>query len=148
MTGDVTLRDFGRFDRAWNLSVATGSVRETSGRCHGHIQVAGEESGRTVCALYAADDRLWLQYGDRRWNADEVELRWARQPNGDSLFTVRTDEGPELEIGYRSPAPDPFDPAYDWIDTLEDDFLRWVAEVVPDAAARRERLDLYRAGFS
>jgi hypothetical protein len=144
MTDDVILRDHGRFDRAWNLSVQAGSIRETSGRCHGHVRVLGDE---TVCALYAADDRLWFQYGDRRWNADDVALLWARGAAGDSIFTVSTDEGLELEIIYRSPTPDPFDPTYDWIDTLEDDFLRWVAEVLPDRDSRRQRLELYRIGF-
>ncbi|UQA96886.1 hypothetical protein [Streptomyces halobius] len=145
-THRIPLQDYDRHDLVWALDPPSGHLSTGSGRCHGFVRVSSAK--KPVAALFADAGRLWLQYGDRHWDCEEVSVRHSTAPDGTREFTVTGPRGTELCLGYPAPRPEPFDPAYDWIDTLADDFLLWVAErlAAPD---RREALrEHYTAGFT
>ncbi|WP_156723281.1 hypothetical protein [Streptomyces apocyni] len=107
---------------------------------------------RPLAALYADAGRLWFQYGALRWDCDamdveDVRVRWSEGPDGTGLFTVDGPRGRELAVVGSAAALGPFDPADDWIDALERDFLRWAAERLSDPAGRRALRELYLRGF-
>lgn len=57
--------------------------------------------------------------------------------------------GPELELRCPAPDPGPFDPAYDWTDTVADDFFLWAAERLGDGSgdSRHALTEHFGAGF-
>ncbi|GHC53788.1 hypothetical protein [Streptomyces flavofungini] len=154
----VVLQDYDRHGRIWSLEIATGLLTPASGRCHGFVRVLDEPArgGPPVpAALYAEGSgarTLWLQYGPERWDCSTVAVRQASEPDGHRLFTVFGERGPELELRYPAPDPGPFDPAYDWIDTVADDFFLWAAERLTDPTedttdARRALTAHFATGF-
>ncbi|GGR90812.1 hypothetical protein GCM10010252_32100 [Streptomyces aureoverticillatus] len=151
----VVLQDYDRHGRVWSLETGTGLLTPASGRCHGfvHLTDASRRGDAPVAAaLYAegADTTtLWLQYGPRWWDCSSVAVRQASEPDGHRLFTVFGVRGPELELRYPAPDPGPFDPAYDWIDTVADDFFLWAAERLADDAedGRRALTEHFGTGF-
>ncbi|MGW2511575.1 hypothetical protein ACWC0A_19560 [Streptomyces scopuliridis] len=46
-----------------------------------------------------------------------------------------------------APVPEPFDPSYDAIDALEDDFLHWVTQRLATPGRRHDLLAHYLNGF-
>ncbi|AJT63270.1 hypothetical protein T261_1584 [Streptomyces lydicus] len=142
----IPLQDYDRHDRVWALDPRSGHLSPASGRCHGFVRVSSEKN--PVAALFADAGRLWLQYGDRHWDCEEVSVRCSAAPDGTREFTITGHHGPELRLNYPAPRPEPFDPTYDWIDTLADDFLLWVAERLADPDRRQALRDHYMAGFT
>ncbi|MFF2324938.1 MULTISPECIES: hypothetical protein [unclassified Streptomyces] len=138
----TVLQDYDRHGAVWALDPASGLLTPASGRCHGFVHVLPHSTG-TVAALYADDSVLWLQYGERRWDCEEVTVQHVQQPDGTRAVTV--DSPPDEPWQAHLPPPDtgPFDPAYDWTDTLADDFFLWVGERLADAPRRA----LLRAHF-
>ncbi|WP_405656133.1 hypothetical protein [Streptomyces sp. RK9] len=159
----VVLQDYDHHGRMWSLEIATGLLRPASGRCHGfvHVRDAPARGGPPVAAALYAEGHgagvLWLQYGPQRWDCAAVAVRQVSEPDGHRLFTVFGERGPELELRYPKPDPGPADPAYDWIDTVADDFFLWVAERLADAdsgdgtansaTARRALAEHFATGF-
>ncbi|MGA4837897.1 hypothetical protein [Streptomyces sp. G45] len=152
----VVLQDYDRHGRVWSLAPATGLLSPASGRCHGfvHLATAAAPPGTppVPAALYAQGPGtgvLWLQYGPQRWDCSTVAVRQASEQDGHRLFTVFGVRGPELELRYPAPEPGPADPAYDWIDTVADDFFLWADERLADDAggARRALAEHFAAGF-
>ncbi|MHC0434148.1 hypothetical protein ACX6XY_28850 [Streptomyces sp. O3] len=147
----MTVRDYERYDAVWALEPLSGRVSASAppGPCHGFVSLP---QGRraSVAAVYAHAGRLWLQYGDRRWDcgAPDVRVRWSEAADGAGLFTVDGPGGRELTVEAAGLAPGPFDPGHDWIDTLERDFLRWAAERLSDPPARHALRELYLRGFA
>ncbi|WP_055563562.1 hypothetical protein [Streptomyces atriruber] len=149
------LSDYDRHGRVWDLDPASGLLSPApGGSCHGFVHLA-EEGEHAAAALYGAGEEagtLWLQFGARRWDCAAVSVRQASLPDGTRRFTVTdsvTGSGgdPEFELPYSAPDPVPFDPAYDWLDELADDFYLWVADRLATAASRQTLLEHFRAGF-
>ncbi|WP_306333187.1 hypothetical protein [Streptomyces sp. KL118A] len=148
------LSDYDRHGRVWDLDPASGLLSPApGGSCHGFVHLP-EKGEHAAAALYGAGEEagtLWLQFGARRWDCAAVSVRQASLPDGTRRFTV-TDSlagsgGPEFELPYSAPDSGPFDPAYDWLDELADDFYLWVADRLVTAASRQTLLEHFRAGF-
>ncbi|WP_030558952.1 hypothetical protein [Streptomyces aureocirculatus] len=154
-TREVVLQDYDRHGRIWSLDITTGVLSPGSGRCHGfvHLTDASRQGDVAVAAALYADGpgsgTLWLQYGPTRWDCSRVAVRQASEGDGHRLFTVFGTGGPELELRYPAPDPGPFDPAYDWIDTVADDFFLWAAERLGDegGSSRHTLTEHFGAGF-
>ncbi|MEU6991128.1 hypothetical protein ABZ953_10790 [Streptomyces sp. NPDC046465] len=150
------LADYDRHGRVWDLAPATGLLSPApGGPCHGFVHLPGHDE-HAAAALYAAGPEagtLWLQYGARRWDCATVTVRQADLPSGGRRFTVEgsggSGGGPEYEFELPYPAPDtgPFDPAYDWVDALADDFFLWAADRLATDESRRTLLNHFLAGF-
>ncbi|MFG2138829.1 hypothetical protein [Streptomyces sp. NPDC048650] len=144
----VVLQDYGRHDRGWALDLRSGRITPAAGRRHGFVRPAPQAAeGARTAALFAARERLWLQYGERRWDCATVTVRCDAAAGGTRLFTVTGPHGRELALRYPAPVPEPFDPAYDAIDALEDDFFRWAADRLATAERRRALRAGYLTGF-
>ncbi|MEU6820767.1 hypothetical protein ABZ921_09070 [Streptomyces atriruber] len=153
------LSDYDRHGRVWDLDPASGLLSPApGGSCHGFVHLP-EKGEHAAAALYGAGEgagegtgagagTLWLQFGARRWNCAAVSVRQGSLPDGTRRFTV-TDAGggPEFELPYAAADSGPFDPAYDWLDELSDDFYLWVADRLATAASRQTLLEHFRAGF-
>ncbi|MET9515183.1 hypothetical protein [Streptomyces sp. NPDC002994] len=142
----IALQDYDHHGRVWALDPLTGASAPASGRCHGFVRLPGGEGGQAA-ALYADAGKLWLQYGEHRWDCETVVVRHARRPDGAHVFTVLGGEGTELEVRCPAPDPGPFDPTYDWIDTVADDFFLWVAGQLAEREGRRALLEHFLTGF-
>ncbi|MEU5685838.1 hypothetical protein [Streptomyces venezuelae] len=145
------LSDYDRHGRVWDLDPASGLLSPApGGSCHGFVHLPGEGE-HAAAALYGAGEgagTLWLQFGARRWDCASVSVRQASLPDGARHFAVTGSGGaPEFELPYPAADSGPFDPAYDWLDELADDFFLWVADRLATAAARQTLLEHFRAGF-
>lgn len=142
------MQDYDHHDRVWALAPATGKSAPAVGRCHGFVRLPPDGGGDTaVAALYADAGTLWLQCGDVRWDCATIAVRHARRTDGTHLFTVVGAEGTVLEIPCPAPEPGLFDPTYDWIDMLADDFFLWAADQLSDREGHTILRDHYLDGF-
>ncbi|WAL99744.1 hypothetical protein [Streptomyces sp. Je 1-369] len=145
------LSDYDRHGRVWDLDPASGLLSPApGGSCHGFVHLPGDGE-QAAGALYGAGEdsgTLWLQFGARRWDCASASVRQASLPDGTRHFAVAGSGGdPEFELPYAAPDSHPFDPAYDWLDELADDFYLWVADRLATAASRQTLLEHFRAGF-
>ncbi|MET7362230.1 hypothetical protein ABZS76_27885 [Streptomyces sp. NPDC005562] len=144
--------DYDRHGRVWDLAPATGLLSPApGGRCHGFVHLPGhdEHAATAVYATGPGAGTLWLQYGARRWDGATVTVRQLSLPDGGRRFTVTGPDGAtHFELPYPAPDPGPFDPAYDWLDAVADDFFLWAADRLATEGSRRTLLDHFLTGFA
>ncbi|MER8091008.1 hypothetical protein ABTZ57_39640 [Streptomyces sp. NPDC094048] len=143
----TVLQDYDRHGLVWALDPASGLLVPASGRCQGFVHVLPHGTG-TFAALYADDAALWLQFGERRWDGEEVTVRHVQRPDGTRVVTVDHPSGPRWQTQLPPPDTGPYDPAYDWTDTLADNFFLWADEQLSDPHRRAVLRDHYRRGFA
>ncbi|MFI8437246.1 hypothetical protein ACIGJO_26600 [Streptomyces sp. NPDC079020] len=153
----AVLQDYDHYGRLWVLDPPSGHLSpgpadafaQPAGErlCHGFVHVLSHGAGGCA-ALYAESSVLWFQYGGRRWNGDDVSVRCGPRPDGSRLLTVTGPGAAPWEAEVPAPDRGPFDPAYDWTDTLADDFFLWVAEQLSDARHRSVLREHYLRGFT
>ncbi|MFF3735289.1 hypothetical protein ACFYXM_34735 [Streptomyces sp. NPDC002476] len=140
----AVLRDYDRHDVAWVLDPSSGLLVAASGRGHGFVHVLRHRTG-TAAALHADGTVLCFQYGERRWDTEKGVVRLVRCPYG-RLLTIGGPSVPRWQKRLPQPDTGPYDPAYDWTDTLADDFFIRVDEQV-SGARRRSVLRALSAWF-
>ncbi|MFI7320906.1 hypothetical protein [Streptomyces venezuelae] len=145
------LSDYDRHGRVWDLDPGSGLLSPApGGSCHGFVHLPGQGE-QAAAALYGDGEgagTLWLQFGARRWDCASVSVRQASSADGTRHFAVIGPGGAtEFELPYAAPDSGPFDPAYDWLDELADDFYLWVSDRLATAASRQTLLEHFRAGF-
>ncbi|MER5362821.1 hypothetical protein [Streptomyces sp. NPDC002785] len=143
----TVLQDYDRHGTVWALDPASGLLTPASGLCHGFVHVLPHRTG-TAAALYADDSALWLQYGQHRWNCEKVAVRHIQRPDGTRTITVDSPPDPQWQAHLPPPDTGPYDPAYDWTDTIADNFFLWVDERLADARRRAVLRDHFLRGFA